>query len=252
MIQIYRFYRVCVLLSLFIESSYFSYLISYTNDIIIVQNEWHIFIHPSCTLCCGCVPCDVSYLEFSTSHRYTRKFKKNKVTACLTWNIIMGLQHKCVRLTLDGLPKPWQILKYWSVFWFVCVMFCTTENPLPVGEVYGVCVIPWKQADVVHGFQQWQDRCWQVVTWASSMSTTDDAWHTDMFSCWCCQRARHSLGSAKNCPGPTGLQVVCAHWLPKNPTDDDRAHCMGLYGPFLHPFDMLHWSKRAVLELKHG
>ena len=24
---------------------------------------------------------------------------------------------------------------------------------------------------------------------------------------------------------------VCAHWVPKNPTDDDKAYCMGLYGP---------------------
>ena len=26
----------------------------------------------------------------------------------------------------------------------------------------------------------------------------------------------------------------------KNPTDDDKAHCMGLYGPFLYPLDILH------------
>ena len=37
---------MCVLLSLFTEPSYFSYLISYTSCIIIVQNEWHIFIIP--------------------------------------------------------------------------------------------------------------------------------------------------------------------------------------------------------------
>ena len=42
-----------------------------------------------------------------------------------------------------------------------------------------------------------------------------------------------------------------AHWMPNNPTDDDK-DCMGLYGPFLYPLDTLHWSKRAVLELKHG
>ncbi len=35
-------------------------------------------------------------------------------------------------------------------------------------------------------------------TWASSMSTTDDAWCTDMFSCWHCQRARHSLGAKES------------------------------------------------------
>jgi len=45
---------------------------------------------------------------------------------------------------------------------------------------------------------------------------------------------------------------VCLNWVPKNPTDDDKAHCMGLYGPFLYPLDMLHWSKGAVLKLKHG
>jgi len=33
---------------------------------------------------------------------------------------------------------------------------------------------------------------------------------------------------------------VCAHWGPKNHTDDDKTHCMGLYGPFLYPLDMLH------------
>ena len=59
---------------------------------------------------------------------------------------------------------------------------------------------------MVHGFQQWQDRCWQVVTWAPSMSTTGDVWCTDTFCCWCCQRASHSLASAQNCQGSTGLQ----------------------------------------------
>ena len=33
---------------------------------------------------------------------------------------------------------------------------------------------------------------------------------------------------------------VCAHGVPKNSTDDDKAHCMGLDGPFFYPFDMLH------------
>jgi len=56
MIQIYRFYKMCLLLSLCIEPSYFSYLIIYANGMIIVQNEWYIFIHPICTPCCGCVP----------------------------------------------------------------------------------------------------------------------------------------------------------------------------------------------------
>jgi len=42
----------------------------------------------------------------------------------------------------------------------------------------------------VRGFQQWQD----MLTWAPSMSTTDDAWPTDTFICWHCHRARHLLG----------------------------------------------------------
>ena len=33
---------------------------------------------------------------------------------------------------------------------------------------------------------------------------------------------------------------MCAHWVPKYPTDDDKTLCMGLYGPFLYPFDTLH------------
>jgi len=32
---------------------------------------------------------------------------------------------------------------------------------------------------------------------------------------------------------------VCTDWVPKNPTDDDKAHCMGLYRPFLYFLDML-------------
>jgi len=90
----------------------------------------------------------------------------------------------------------------WSVFWFLCVM-CVA----PVGEgIWSMCNIMKTGIDMVHGFQQWQDRCWWVVTWAPSMSTADDAWHTDMFSCWLFQRARHSLGSAQNCLWPAGLQ----------------------------------------------
>jgi len=90
MIQIYRCYKMCMLLSLFIEPNYFSYPISYTSCIIIVQNEWHIFIHPSCTPCCECVPCTIFWV-FYLWHVH-KKFQKNKVTACLTWNSILGLQ----------------------------------------------------------------------------------------------------------------------------------------------------------------
>ena len=75
----------------------------------------------------------------------------------------------------------------WCVFWFLCVM-CVAPVKIhcQLLKVYGVCVIPWKQADTVHGFQQWQDRCWQVVTWAPSMrgiqthSATDVARELDI------------------------------------------------------------------------
>jgi hypothetical protein len=40
--------------------------------------------------------------------------------------------------------------------------------------------------------------------------------------------------------GQLDYREVCAHWVPENPTDDDRAHCMGLYGPFVYPLGMLH------------
>ena len=56
MIQIYRFHKMCILLSSFIEASYFFYLLSYTKGLTIVKKEWHIFIHPSCIPCCGYVP----------------------------------------------------------------------------------------------------------------------------------------------------------------------------------------------------
>jgi len=111
-------------------------------------------------------------------------------------------------------------------------------------KVYGVCVIPWKVAGTMYGFQQWHDRCWQVVTWAPSI----------IHYRWCVAYRHIQLLTFDR-----GLDIhwevhrivrnlldyreVCAHWVPENPTDDDRAHCMGLYGPFLYPLDMLHWSK---------
>jgi len=125
-----------VLLSLFIEPSYFSYLISYTSCMIIVQNERHIFIHPSCTPCCWCVPWP--YFEFSTCDRYTRKFQKvrqqNVWHEIVSWDCrfkhvistcrlchgtaVSGYQ-KYVRLKMDGLLEPWQTFKY-----EVCCDFC--------------------------------------------------------------------------------------------------------------------------------
>ena len=52
--------------------------------------------------------------------------------------------------------------------------------------------------------------------------------------------------------GQLDYRVVCVLLVPKNPTGDDKAYCMGLYGPFLYPLDMLHRSKREVLDPKHS
>ena len=116
----------------------------------------------------------------------------------------MSGYHKYVRLKMDGVLEPWQTLKYEVCFDFCVWCVLHQWNITASWWCIAMCVIPWKQADMVHGYQQWQDML------APSMSTTDDVWHTDAFSCWRCQRARHSLGSAQNCLGPAGLQrSVC-------------------------------------------
>ena len=70
----------------------------------------------------------------------------------------------------------------WSVFWFLCVM-CVAPVKIHchLVKVYGVCVIPCKQADVVAWFLTVAGQM-LTDTWATSMSTTDDAWRTNIFS----------------------------------------------------------------------
>jgi hypothetical protein len=97
--------KKCACLYLMIEPSYFSYLITYTYSMITVQNEWHICIYPGCTPCYGCVLCTIflSFLLLTDTHEVS----KNKLTACLTGNCIVGLQivslYSCewVRLKID-------------------------------------------------------------------------------------------------------------------------------------------------------
>ena len=94
----------------------------------------------------------------------------------------------------------------WTLFWF---LFMTCVAPVKIYcqlvKVFEVCVVPWKTGT----YSAWLSTG-AGQTCAQSMSTTDDAWCTDMFSCWHCQRVRHWLGSAQNCLGPTGLQrTVC-------------------------------------------
>ena len=90
---------------------------------------------------------------------------------------------------------------------FVCDVCCTSKNPLLVGS--GV----WRMCNTMKtgSYAAWLSKVvGHMLTWAPSMSTTDDMWRTGTFSCWRCQRARHSLGSAQNYLGPTALQrSVC-------------------------------------------
>jgi len=139
--------------------------------------------------------------------------------------------------------------RLWSmkrVLIFVCDMCCTSENPLPVGE--GV----WSMCNTMKTGRYGASL--STVAW--QMLTGSDLGTEHVHCRWCMVyrhvqllRSRQSLGSAQNCPGPTGLQrSVCK-------TGAKESHIWrqsSLYGPFLYPLDMLHWTKRAVLELKHG
>ena len=129
---------------------------------------------------------------------------------------------------------------------FVCDVCCTSENPLPVSEgVYSMCNTMKRGRYGGMAFNSGRtdvDRYWprhqtcplQIMCGVQTHSAADVARELDIH--WIVHRiVRDQLD----------YREVCAHWVPKNPTD--KAHCMGLYAPFLCPFDMLHWSKRAVL-----
>ena len=117
-----------------------------------------------------------------------------------------------------------------SIFWFSCVM-CVVPVKIPcqLVKVFGVCVIPWKHADKVHGFQQWQERpghqaCpLQMMCGLQTCSATDIARELDI------KRVVHRIVWDQ-----LDYREVCAHWVPKNPTNDDKAHCMGL--------SCIHWT----------
>ena len=50
--------------------------------------------------------------------------------------------------------------RLWSIKCVLIYVWCApVKIYCQLVKVYGVCVILWKQADMVHGFQQWQDRC---------------------------------------------------------------------------------------------
>ena len=81
----------------------------------------------------------------------------------------------------------------------------------------------------MHGFQQWQDRPGhqecpiQMICGVQICSAADIARELDID--WVAHRiVRDQLD----------YREVCAHWVPKNPTDDDKVHCMGL--------SCIHWT----------
>ena len=111
----------------------------------------------------------------------------------------------------------------WSVFWFLCVMcVASVEIHCQLVKVFGICVTSWKQEDTMHGFQQWQDRPGHQA---------------------CPLQMMHGI---QTCSAADIARELDIHWVTKNPTDENRGHCMGLSVPFLFLLDMLHWSKRAV------
>ena len=136
-------------------------------------------------------------------------------------------------------------MKY--VLIFVCDVCCTSENSLPVGEgVWSMCnsmktgrhggmAFNSGRTDVGH------HACPLQMMRGIQTCSAGDTRELDIR--WVVHRIVWDQ---------LDYREVCAHWVPKNPTDDDKVHCMGLCGPFLYPFDILHGSKRAVLEMKHG
>jgi len=134
---------------------------------------------------------------------------------------------------------------------FVCDVCCTSKNPQPFGEgVWNMC-----KTMKTGRYDAW------FSTVAGQMLTCSDLGTKHVHYRWCvvyrhvaaadghCLRARHSMGSAQNCLWLTGLErSVCK----LGAKESHRWWQSSLYGPFLYEFDMLHWSKRAVVELKRG
>ena len=76
-------------------------------------------------------------------------------------------------------------------------------------------------------------------TWVPSMSTTDNAWRTDYSVADVDREMDIDCVVHIIVWDQLDYREVCANWVPKNPTDDDKVHCMGLFGPFLYSLDML-------------
>ena len=111
----------------------------------------------------------------------------------------------------------------------MCDVHCNSENPLPFGE--GVCsmcnTMPTGRYSGI-AFNSGRtdvDRYWpghqacplQMMCGVQTRSATDVARELDIR--WVVHRIVWDQ---------LDYREVCAHWVPKNPTDDDGAHWMGL------------------------
>ena len=118
------------------------------------------------------------------------------------------------------------------VFSFVCDVCCTSDNPLPAD------VSVWSMRNTM---QRGRQHAWlstvrghqacplQMMHGVQTHSAAYVAGELDVR--WVVHRIVWNQ---------LDYREVCAHWVPKDPTDDDKAHCIELYGPSLYPFDMLH------------
>ena len=137
MVHIYSCYKMCVLLSLFIRTKLFLLPQSVTPMARLLFRMSGIclfipFVLPVVDVF------HVPYFKFSTSDKYTRTFQKIRqqhvwheiVSWDCRFNHVISMcrlchctaisgYHKYVRLKMDGLPEPWQTLKY-----EVCFDFC--------------------------------------------------------------------------------------------------------------------------------
>jgi hypothetical protein len=117
---------------------------------------------------------------------------------------------------------------------FVCDVCCTSKNPLLVGE--GVLeYVQYHESRQIRcmainsGRTCWHQACPLQMMCGIQMRSAADVRELDI------QWVVHRIVWDQ-----MDYREVCARWVPKNPTVDDKTHCMGLYGPFLYPLEILH------------
>ena len=125
---------------------------------------------------------------------------------------------------------------------FVCDVHCNGENPLPFSEGvwsmcntmptgrYGGMAFNSGRTDIDLGTMHVHYRRCMAYRQVQLLTLPELDIH------WVVHR---------NVRDQLDYREVCAHWVPKDPTDDDRVHCMGLHGPFLYAFDVTRIRERS-------